>query len=349
MAEADRPSVSIEPERKVASVFGEDHAAIRPPVNVLSLAQQHADVEHVDIPANLDGLLRRSPGRRPLILISKHLRAESPRYRFTLAHELGHLIIPWQLGNALCHIDGDGRLRVANDVVEEAEANKFASELLVPAPWLERGYLDRTGALAPHIVQTARTARVSVSVVMFAIRRIARPGTLIVTHDGQMVQTADTSLGTPSDPPKAGSSMATLRRRWSGAGCVVSDVSISQDTWITSVEFPTTAELPDIEGSVTSTVLLKTLFDELEPDLTPEVRRTRFGQINGGVSTVNISAHYKLSEEQMFAGLVQKFSERGHLGPVVRDPRFREFLALKARELTSPKPAPKRPKRRERD
>jgi len=64
-----------------------------------------------------------------------------PRKRFTLAHELGHFVHP------LHHPDSEGRFNCSNEDIFktqtngerqdiEAEANEFASELLMPAEFL---------------------------------------------------------------------------------------------------------------------------------------------------------------------------------------------------------------------
>jgi Zn-dependent peptidase ImmA (M78 family) len=67
--------------------------------------------------------------------VARHLRAN--RRRFTLAHELGHLVMrhhQYRLQNAP---EVDGRLRDGDEVWEprdpiEVEANQFAAELLMP-------------------------------------------------------------------------------------------------------------------------------------------------------------------------------------------------------------------------
>ena len=70
----------------------------------------HADLDKIDV----DGLSLRLPGLPPIIVLNRHLPAD--RMRFTLAHELGHLIM---------------HLIPSPDM--EKEANAFASGLLLPA------------------------------------------------------------------------------------------------------------------------------------------------------------------------------------------------------------------------
>jgi Zn-dependent peptidase ImmA (M78 family) len=63
------------------------------------------------------------------------------RQRFTIAHELGHLILH-ELGTDIAHVDKTFTLRLRSEIssqgknVEEIEANTFASELLMPRAFL---------------------------------------------------------------------------------------------------------------------------------------------------------------------------------------------------------------------
>lgn len=62
-----------------------------------------------------------------------------PRRRFTLAHELGHICIPWHNGDVKC-IAGEHYIQVSGKRLldtQELEANIFASELLMPTRWVK--------------------------------------------------------------------------------------------------------------------------------------------------------------------------------------------------------------------
>lgn len=77
---------------------------------------------------NFDGCLLRSiSGAR--IILNKNIGSQG-RKNFTLAHEIGHYSIPTHRGDYKClakHLDPFGK-----NPPEETEANKFASELLLP-------------------------------------------------------------------------------------------------------------------------------------------------------------------------------------------------------------------------
>jgi hypothetical protein len=72
-----------------------------PPVDVAAVAGRYAKIEYCTIPFSIDGIclnLKRI-GVRPTIIIN--LDRPPLRKRFTLAHELGHVLIPWQPGESV--------------------------------------------------------------------------------------------------------------------------------------------------------------------------------------------------------------------------------------------------------
>jgi Zn-dependent peptidase ImmA (M78 family) len=70
-----------------------------PPIDIFSLAQEYAAVVRVTFPVQIDGVCLdlKQRGKRPRILVNRTLHKH--QLRFTLAHELGHVIIPWHVGS----------------------------------------------------------------------------------------------------------------------------------------------------------------------------------------------------------------------------------------------------------
>ncbi len=75
----------------------------------------------------LDGIALKSP-RRGVIVVNRNLPLV--RQRFTIAHELGHIVMPHKSKYYICF---PGR----NKAMERA-ANRFAAELLMPEPMTRR-------------------------------------------------------------------------------------------------------------------------------------------------------------------------------------------------------------------
>jgi Zn-dependent peptidase ImmA (M78 family) len=120
------------------------HAAIllarqlRPPVNLVPiLASLDVEVREIDLASDISGILYRQPTRRVIVVNKKQSEV---RRRFTIAHEVGHLIL--HKGQEV-HVDSGFRINLRDprsataENVEEIEANAFAANLLMPSTWLK--------------------------------------------------------------------------------------------------------------------------------------------------------------------------------------------------------------------
>ena len=109
------------------------------PVPVGQLAEaQGARIFFDALEGDLSGFLYRKSKQAVIGVNTRHVEA---RQNFTIAHELGHLLLHDQ---DQLHVDRDFRVRLRNDVssqgIDEAEkeANFFAASLLMPKAFLER-------------------------------------------------------------------------------------------------------------------------------------------------------------------------------------------------------------------
>jgi len=104
-----------------------------PPYDLDALATEYAELEYLSLPYEVDGItIGIGSARKPRILVNAS--AAATRRKFTLAHELGHILIPWHTGTIISHLD-PREVDVAY-MQMEAEANRFAAELLMPSDWL---------------------------------------------------------------------------------------------------------------------------------------------------------------------------------------------------------------------
>ena len=105
-----------------------------PPIDIASVAGQYAQVERVSaLPAGADAVTTslKVAGVKPTILHSGSV--SSNRTRFTLAHELGHIVLPWHIGVIVSHAQF-GVVYPSGAYGEmEKEANQFAAEFLAPS------------------------------------------------------------------------------------------------------------------------------------------------------------------------------------------------------------------------
>jgi Zn-dependent peptidase ImmA (M78 family) len=110
-----------------------------PPVPVERIARSlGAELRYLPYDGDLSGMIFRDGNRTVIGVNSLH---HPNRQRFTIAHELGHMLLH---GNSKIFIDR-GSLVYRRDAtssqgteVSEIEANRFAAELLMPRRFLER-------------------------------------------------------------------------------------------------------------------------------------------------------------------------------------------------------------------
>lgn len=112
------------------------------PFDIEKLVSNYGIIIYKEIPfEGIDGVSidLKVPGKFPRIIVNNKLPPK--RQLFTIAHELGHLIIPWHLGTIVDDTQSQGYKDYIYSVLEQ-EANRFAAELLIPKDWL-MGYVAK--------------------------------------------------------------------------------------------------------------------------------------------------------------------------------------------------------------
>jgi Zn-dependent peptidase ImmA (M78 family) len=99
------------------------------PIDIEKVAEKFGlKVVDFDFPDSLSGVLKKSRG-----VIGVNKKHPMVRRRFTIAHELGHLLLGHDLGKDDDVVDDD----FDKPIPKEKEANIFASCLLMPAEMVE--------------------------------------------------------------------------------------------------------------------------------------------------------------------------------------------------------------------
>jgi len=123
------------PERRATELLAGLHIDTSKKIDVHAIAKSlGADVRRVHLADGLSGLLVRDGGRK---IISYSAADIEPRQRFTIAHEIGHLLMhPGRPHIAettkLVNVSKREISRNYADAREEREANQFAAALLMP-------------------------------------------------------------------------------------------------------------------------------------------------------------------------------------------------------------------------
>ena len=164
------------PEKLLTVIF-EHHAGWTPPVPLRDFASAVGitEIREHDTEAFEGALVTDAAKTNGVILCRPGLE---PRQRFTIAHELGHFLMPSHRG-ASCTAR-NLKERGTKDPAQraEAEANRFAAGLLMPKLWIERDEakqeldLDRVRAIAKRYsvsVEAAANRYVELSDVPCAV------------------------------------------------------------------------------------------------------------------------------------------------------------------------------------
>lgn len=144
------------------------NAVQRPPVPVERIAKHAgARIAYEPFDGNISGMLYRVAGAADSI-IGVNSRHPITRQRFTVAHELGHLLLHRGRDVILDRIVRvnyrDHRSSSATDR-EEVEANQFAAALLMPEEWLRAEIETRSfGAIDVDEIVASLAERFKVSV-----------------------------------------------------------------------------------------------------------------------------------------------------------------------------------------
>ena len=139
---------------------------------------KHVDIETAPIPlepildalnvelreddfTGIDGIAFKGPEYR-LIVVDKNLPPE--RKRFTIAHELGHIVMPHRGGYQICYPGKNKRM--------EATADRFAAELLMPEPLVCKLWERYRDNIEYRVSVMAERFEVSTSAMGIRIRRL---------------------------------------------------------------------------------------------------------------------------------------------------------------------------------
>lgn len=146
---------------------------VTPPINVAELARRLGVlVQLKQAEEELSGfLLRDIDGHKALIGVNSEHHPN--RQRFTIAHELGHLLL--HEGEPI-HVDRGLKINLRNEaasqgiLLEEKEANLFAAELLMPSHFIRKDLQEKTALDLEQDIQTlADSYQVSTQAMMYRL------------------------------------------------------------------------------------------------------------------------------------------------------------------------------------
>lgn len=113
------------------------------------------------------------------IVINPEMTYYIPRRNFTLAHEIGHILIPWHNGDLKCALKDDYINLKGKRLIDtqEMEANLFASDFLMPPKWLEEEIaLNPEVPFSRLVEMISKKANTSIMACFYALERALPSG-----------------------------------------------------------------------------------------------------------------------------------------------------------------------------
>lgn len=301
---------------------------LTPPIDVLRLAEQYASVHLVAFPVQVDGvcLNLKQQGKRPRILVNRDLPVR--RLRFTLAHELGHAIIPWHVGSIVdetqeSHID----LAVTYWQLE-GEANRFASELLMPSEWASQ-LIDQEKNPITAAERISTIADVSFAAAMVKVQSLLPAGYAFAKFIDDHVSYTGRTAGTLASVPKIIKSQVATLFPQAASHWVKTNGPEEYHLWYFHQQVPLSS----------SSRPWREVFDEIVNDIAvPDQEREKIKQrVMAVLSSANSRIRTSRSPEAVNSACIQRLQANvgaiPHLESFIRHPKLHELLAAKIAEF----------------
>jgi Zn-dependent peptidase ImmA (M78 family) len=296
------------------------------PVPIEDLVREHAELHIVNIPFDVDGLCLdlKIPGKRPKVFVKAGRNAR--RIRFTLAHELGHILIPWHAGHIIDDIGAENNIDFYYGHMEK-EANEFASELLIPQNFVQEIVLDGRD-IKWMIEEIVHECDVSVPAAFIRLPPELPQNHIICMWD------VTSSAWRCSRSPGTRLSYGLLSYY---AEADEEDLPNGQRTnfsvgpykfvhW----QFPDRFELP----LITDERDWRAVLDEALSGFVEEGDVNKLKQsLNGLISYINSALRNSADEEQHYAQFVHRISSDPYLSPLLERELFHQFAIKRFQEM----------------
>lgn len=301
-----------------------DDEKFAPGDDLKALVSRFAKIEFASIPFQADGIsVKPKSAERPLIVVN----SDNPptRQTFTLAHELGHVLIPWHVGTICSHIDNDLN-REDEYYRQEGEANRFASELLVPTEWVV-GLFQNTQDPATTLKHILDTVKVSPPAAIIKLMHCLPPGFVCTEKYSGASSQYHSSAGTAFSPAyESNPDRIDYYDKTADGRFALKLGNYSYDWWYFSHEH----ELP-------SEKLQRPWRDALTDILNAvPLAQRKFAQqsLNGIIAS---ASQRRGNVEEAYCYIVSRVKGAEYAPPVIDHPDFRPFVMARLEELAKSK------------
>ena len=309
------------PEIKIAKRLAKKNG-LKPPVEIWAFVAKFAEIEETILPVDADAISinLKNKDRKPQIFINRF--SDANRKRFTLAHELAHIIIPWHVGSIVSHINVYQYFvdRVYAEI--EAEANRFASEILLPSEWLEKKIKHFNGNPIDFTRKIAEKAKVSFLSTSITVLNVLPSGYLLaVISEKDVVVNSGRSIGTIAQEPQKNEIIKDITNYYPGA----TDVEYEEIGPLTFAWWHYAGhkvKIKDSDEREWRDVINTILYDV---GIVGDDAKKLLQRMNGVIGAAN-SMNKQAAPNDLYQILFQKFSSLPHLKPISKHPDFKNFI-----------------------
>lgn len=343
MADTGRAfELSEYPEVNMARRLLQKHC-LTPPIDVLALIRQYADVVFRPIPiTKVDGVCLdlKVTGKQPRVIVNSS--TPSRRQLFTLAHELGHITIPWHVGTIpdiinfspeeLHELPAEYMASALTDLGRysqmEQEANRFASELLMPEQWVKAQIAQHSDLAQLHRI-VSEVAGVSPLAASIRLQALLPPGIVYFCLESDI------------NVSFAGRTEGTIQRQLSRGQLEIPDSYIQATAtsysweagystyhwWRFPVEIALEASDPRPWKDILHTIITEVV---AQPEDVVQLKHVVNAVLAAAHGSVVQNALVAYTEEAIIAACIHRLHERDDLKEVARHPSIKQVIKKRA-------------------
>jgi hypothetical protein len=306
-----------------------ERLGVSPPIDVERICRGLADLAYKSFPIDIDGLCLdlKVSGKRPKVWVSKNI--PPVRRRFTLAHEIGHIIIPWHTGTIIDDIDVPGSGERGEYREMEAQANRFAAELLMPSAWAV-GIAERSEHAAGLMHTIRQVADVSLPAAFLKTAKFGKPGFIGVESRAGLITRSVKTPGTHSIPPKGRTLLTAINMPAAYEPKVIEGLDASYHWWeIRQAISDPGNELPD----------WRSILNEILKDIPAEFRAKARSSVNAIIGLAIGRSPKGASVDVIYKHGLEAAQNRQDQSKwvkhVIADSRFNDYVLARSRERAS--------------
>ncbi len=325
--------MSNESISKIANLIIQKEHIISFPIDIDAIARKYANIKYIDIPFDFDGVTLKERKKQPQIIINKSRNIE--RQRFTLAHELGHIIIPWHVGIILDkNIFNEDHYEDHEYKDMEAEANHFAAEILLPTEFIidciTKDFNTNTTEIGHFIENLAKKAQTSLIATTLKVFNNLPPNYMYVIIDNNnTVVYSGKSIGTIPKKPDQGHTIDINSLFIHDLTKNVINTSSYQFIYI---YFPRSIDVKISDNTDWRSILFSIINDKFTDE---NDKKHIYKSVNSRIGALYGSdlSRKKINFNDFYHSILERIQGYHDLGWLLSHESFKEFLLRKATDL----------------